>query len=78
MQDVVTLMKKLPSPHKSMAQEFLVFMKLVLSLSVTNAVSERRFSALKKIKYEAEGCGSFFLQDFLYFYGISQVIVTRN
>ena len=77
MQDVITLMKKLPSPHKSMAQEFLILMKLVLSLSVTNAFSKRRFSALKKIKHEAEGCGSFFLQDFLYFYGISQVIILR-
>ena len=67
MQDVITLMKKLPSPHKSMAQEFLILMKLVLSLSVTNAFSKRRFSALKKIKHEAEGCGSFFCKTFCIF-----------
>lgn len=67
MQDVITLMKKLPSPHKSMAQEFLILMKPVLSLSVTNAFSKRRFSALKKIKHEAEGCGSFFCKTFCIF-----------
>ena len=49
-QDVYTLMQKLPRAHKNMILEALTLMKLILVLPATNAVSERSFSALKRLK----------------------------
>ena len=49
-QDVITLMQKLPRAHKNMIPEVLTLMKLILVSPATNAVSERRFSALKRLK----------------------------
>ena len=48
-QDVITLMQKLPRAHKNMIPEVLTLMKLILVSPATNAVSERRFSALKRL-----------------------------
>ena len=49
-QDVITLMQKLPRAHKNMIPEVLTLMKLILVSPATNAVSERSFSALKRLK----------------------------
>ena len=49
-QDVYTLMQKLPRAHKNMILEALTLMKLILVLPATNAVSEESFSALKRLK----------------------------
>ena len=49
-QDVITLMQKLPRAHKNMIPEVVTLMKLILVSPATNAVSERRFSALKRLK----------------------------
>ena len=47
-QDVITLMQKLPSALKNMIPEVMILMKLILVSPVTNAVSERSFSILKR------------------------------
>ena len=44
------LMQKLPRAHKNMIPEVLTLMKLILVSPATNAVSERSFSALKRLK----------------------------
>ena len=49
-QDVITLLQKLPRARKNMVPEVLTLMKLILVSPATNAVSERRFSAIKRLK----------------------------
>ena len=49
-QDVIVLMQKLPRAHKNVIPEFLTLMKLILVSPATNAVIERSFSALKRLK----------------------------
>ena len=49
-QDVITLMQKLPRAHKNMIPGVLTLMKLILVPLATNSVSQRSFSALKRIK----------------------------
>ena len=48
-QDVIALKQKLPRAHKNMIPGVLTLMKLILVSPATNAVSERRFSALKRL-----------------------------
>ena len=48
-QDVITLMQKLPRAHKNLILEVLKFMKLILVSPATNAVSES-FSGIKRLK----------------------------
>ena len=43
-------MQKLPRAHKNMIPEVLTLMKLILVSPATNTVSERSFSALKRLK----------------------------
>ena len=49
-QDVIVLMQKLPRAHKNVIPEVLTLMKLILVSPATNAVIERSFSALKRLK----------------------------
>ena len=49
-QDVIVLMQKLPRAHKNVIPEVLKLMKLILVSPATNAVIERSFSALKRLK----------------------------
>ena len=49
-QNVITLMQKLPRAHNNMIPNVLTLMRLILVTPATNAVSERSFSALRRLK----------------------------
>ena len=48
--DVITMIRKLPNPNKSMISKVLIIMELSLVSPATYASSKRSFSALKRFK----------------------------
>ena len=48
--DLISLLQSLDLPHKMLISEVIKLVKLMLVMPATNAVSERSFSALKRVK----------------------------